>query len=89
MMGKTRPYVIYPPGWPHTARARTFETFESARRAARRIANEMGMEVRIDLVPRFGGRVNTEPYAVIKPASQEHRDMRADVDLAHSIGLEF
>lgn len=33
--------------------------------------------------------LETEPCAVIKPASQEHRDVRADVDLAHSIGLEF
>jgi len=60
-----RPYVVYPPGWPHTARARSYATLEAAKRASRKIANETGGIVVIDHVPRFGGRVDVAHIIVV------------------------
>lgn len=54
-MSPTRPYIVYPPGWPEVGRARAYADWEQAKRAAQKLANETGRTVRIDIASRFGG----------------------------------
>ena len=89
-MRAIRPYVICPPGWPERARARSFATLEAAERAARQIANQTGMDVAIYRRSRFGGDYRSgEALRGVRPVHKRDADLRADVDMAHGIGLEF
>ncbi len=85
---RTRPYVVYPPDWPHgRGRARAFGNLEAARRYARKLANERSGVVEILLVSRFGGGAGSV-VDVVRPSWERDPELRTDVDLAQGIGLE-
>lgn len=83
-MGK-RPYRIYPQGFASQGRATAYGSLHAATKAARRMANQLGMPIEIHLCRAGGG---SKVIRRVQPSWNRDVDLRDDVDLAHGIGLE-
>lgn len=86
-MAGRRCYVVVSSTWPGDgSRARSFETAEAARKAAAKLANDTGRPYFVEFRPRNSASRGWREE--IRPSWQRDRDLHADVDLAHGIGIE-